>query len=60
MLPKGLEGKIVQVGNTALEGAFRYEREKAERIIELCQPIYLANESEFQEVYVGNMLLDYL
>lgn len=60
MLPKELEGKIVQVGNTALEGAFRYERKKAERIIELCQPIYLANESEFQEVYVGNMLLDYL
>ncbi len=60
MLPKELKCKMVQVGNTALEGAYRYERKTAERIIELCQPIYLANEPEFQEVYVGNMLLDYL
>lgn len=57
MLPRELEGKMEQVGNSALEGAFQYDDKEAERIIKLCKPIYLANEPEFQEMYVGNMNL---
>lgn len=60
MLPKELESKIEQVGNTSLEGAYRYDVVNSKKMIELCKPMYLANAPEFQEVYVGNMLLDYL
>ena len=55
MLPKEFSDRTKQVGNTALEGTFRYDTKKAEKMKELCEPIYLANEPEFQEVFVGHM-----
>ena len=55
MLPKEFSDRTKQVGNTALEGTFRYDTKKAEKMKELCESIYLANEPEFQEVFVGHM-----
>ncbi len=54
LIPKALDGKIVAVGNAALEGAFIFDFCRGERLTQI-QDFNLATESEFEEKYIDNI-----
>ena len=59
LLPPSLAGRTEAVGNTALAGAFLYGesggREEAARIREICEPIDLAAQEGFSEMYLSHL-----
>ena len=62
LLPSGLRGKLIPVGNSALEGAVccltgKKEKNglKPEKITTLSNEINLADTEEFQKLYVKHM-----
>lgn len=60
LFPKELNGKVMAVGNTALEGAFCYGRDrllqKGDLLSQFCKKaevFHLADEAGFQKQYIG-------
>ena len=67
LLPKQMRGKVKAAGNTSLEGAYLIGRdllegtlsgEKLEGILRRIKVINLAQEDEFEQLYVGYMNLE--
>lgn len=60
LLPKTFKGKIRIIGNSSLGGASYYlldneSDKRIEKIINLTQEIYLANDNNFNELYINSM-----
>jgi uncharacterized 2Fe-2S/4Fe-4S cluster protein (DUF4445 family) len=60
LLPEQLKEKIVAIGNSSLAGATRYTIDqefpaKLERLIGIAKEIHIANEEEFQDLYIQFM-----
>lgn len=70
LLPRELKGRITAVGNTALEGAFCYARQRMgaarkaagemEHLIKTAEEFNLALQEEFNELYIQSMVLEEL
>lgn len=62
LIPKGLEGRVTAVGNTALAGAWLYGdtadgEKRAERLCQRAQVLNLAGRREFESGFVDAMYL---
>ena len=60
LIPPGLNDKCTAVGNSSLEGAIAYLTDKESfkkinRVIDISEEINLANDSDFQSLYIKNM-----
>lgn len=59
IVPKELLGKIKAIGNSSLGGAAKYalsgEKERIEKMRGICSEISLANDTEFNNMYIMNM-----
>ncbi len=60
LLPRELEGKIITIGNSSLEGAIRYlidsiASDRAQSILQAANEIHLAKNEEFNDLYISYM-----
>lgn len=60
LLPEQLKEKIVSIGNSSLAGAIRYAIDqefpvRLDRLVGMAQEIHIANQEEFQELYIQYM-----
>ena len=60
LLPQEFTGKIKAVGNTSLQGTKelslgKFYEEDLRKIKDVCEEIYLSNETGFQDVFMQNM-----
>jgi uncharacterized 2Fe-2S/4Fe-4S cluster protein (DUF4445 family) len=60
LLPKQLENRMVAIGNSSLAGAVRYTIDpdfpaRLDKLAGMAQEIHIANQEEFQELYIQHM-----
>ncbi len=60
LLPEQLKEKMVAIGNSSLAGASRYTidqefPDRLDKLAEMAQEIHIANQEEFQELYIQHM-----
>lgn len=63
LLSPKFQGKIEAVGNSALKGAIQYllnaeDRRKAEQIVHSSEELNLANDKDFNELYMESMMFE--